>query len=142
MTARAHNGQPTPTWRKWFNGCRWSWRYLTTNRSSFEAWGADAVSFIAGFLSRSNRPGYEKRPHVQPDAARGKSGRRRACSGGRRGGRSLLPLAGHLRGLSLVDLGVVVMVEALVDDLAPVGVEVELGGVVLVVTADAEPVAV
>src|SRR5207253_1616106 len=52
------------------------------------------------------------------------------------------PGAGHLRGLSLVDLGVVVLVEALVDNLAPVGGEVELGGVVLVVAADAEPVMV
>ena len=48
---------------------------------------------------------------------------------------------GHLGGQSLVDLGVVVVVEALVDDLAPVGGEVELGRVVLVVAAEAEPVA-
>ena len=47
-------------------------------------------------------------------------------------------LPGHLGGQSLVDLGVGVLVEALVGDLAPVGGEVELGRVVLVVAAEAE----
>src|SRR5947208_681897 len=51
---------------------------------------------------------------------------------------STLPGSGHLRGLPLVDLGVVVLVEALVDDLAPVGGKVELGGVVPIVAAEAE----
>src|SRR5689334_9365206 len=43
------------------------------------------------------------------------------------------------RGDALEDLGIGVGVQLVVGDLAPVGGEVELGGVVLVVAADAEP---
>ena len=49
---------------------------------------------------------------------------------------------GHLRRDSLVDLRVRVLVEAVVDDLAPVRRELELRRVVLVVAAEAEPVLV